>query len=170
MLHLAQPRLRKLGIAALALAATVGGVTTATASPAADQKVDGVIVVAGNTCTWSNARASANPPTALTVDRTSINKPGGNLACDGGITASLNNNPAFTFDDTAGTARTDLIDITGQQSFISCRYKATNIVWDRDGTTRKYVNRAFTATKSSGSFLCPGSVTTAAGGASMLFH
>lgn len=170
MLHLAQPRLRKLGIAALALAATVGGVTTAAASPTADQKVDGVIVVAGNTCTWSNARASANPPTALTVDRTSINKPGGNLACDGGITASLNNNPAFTFDDTTGTARTDLIDITGQQSFISCRYKATNIVWDRDGTTRKYVNRAFTATKSSGSFLCPGSVTTAAGGASMLFH
>lgn len=170
MLHLAQPRLRKLGIAALALAATVGGVTTAAASPTADQKVDGVIVVAGNTCTWSNARASANPSTALTVDRTSINKPGGNLACDGGITASLNNNPAFTFDDTTGTARTDLIDITGQQSFVSCRYKATNIVWDRDGTTRKYVNRAFTATKSSGSFLCPGSVTTAAGGASMLFH
>lgn len=109
-------------------------------------------------------------PSALTVDRTSINKPGGNLACDGGITASLNNNPAFTFDDATATARTDLIDITGQQSFVSCRYKATNIVWDRDGTTRKYVNRAFTATKASGSFLCPASVTTAAGGASMLFH
>ncbi|MFG2617338.1 hypothetical protein ACGFXC_06910 [Streptomyces sp. NPDC048507] len=170
MLHLAPPRLRNLGIAALALAAAVTGATTATASPAADQKVDGVIVVAGNTCTWSNARTSANPPTALTVDRTTVNKPGGNLACDGGINATLNNNPAFTFDSTAGTARTDLIDITGQQSFISCRYKAANIVWDRDATTGKYVNRAFTATKASGSFLCPGSVTTAAGGASMLFH
>ncbi|MER5807329.1 hypothetical protein ABT143_03880 [Streptomyces sp. NPDC002033] len=170
MQHLAPPRLRKLGIAALALAATVAGATTATASPAADQKVDGVIVVAGNTCTWSNARTSANPPTALTVDRTTVNKPGGNLTCDGGISASLNNNPAFTFDLAAGTARTDLIDITGQQSFVSCRYKATNLVWDRDAASGKYVNRAFTATKASGSFLCPGSVTTAAGGASMLFH
>ncbi|ATZ28547.1 hypothetical protein ACFZBM_09715 [Streptomyces lavendulae] len=170
MLHLTQPHRTKLAVAALALAACAAGVTTATASPTADQKVDGVIVVAGNTCGWTNARTSANPPTALTVDRSSINKPGGNLTCDGSITASLNNNPAFTFDDTAATARTDLIDITGQQSFVSCRYKATNIVWDRDGTTRKYVNRAFTATKTSGSFLCPGSVTTAAGGASMLFH
>ncbi|WP_405982358.1 hypothetical protein [Streptomyces sp. NBC_00158] len=161
----------KLAVAALALAATAGSVTSAAAfATAADQKVDGVIVVAGNTCTWTNARTSANPPSALTVDRTSINKPGGNLACDGGITATLNNNPAFTFDATGASARTDLIDITGQQSFVSCRYKATNILWDRDAATGKYVNRAFTATKSSGSFLCPGSVTTAAGGASMLFH
>ncbi|MEW1634219.1 hypothetical protein AB0469_09105 [Streptomyces sp. NPDC093801] len=161
----------KLAVAALALAATVGSVTSAAAlGPAAGQQADGVIVVSGNTCTWTDARTSANPPSALTVDRTSINKPGGNLACNGGITATLNNNPAFTFDDAAATARTDLIDITGQQSFVSCRYKASNLVWDRDGTTRKYVNRAFTATKVSGSFLCPGSVTTAAGGASMLFH
>ncbi|MFC6982398.1 hypothetical protein [Streptomyces cirratus] len=55
-------------------------------------------------------------------------------------------------------------------SFVSCRFKATNIVWNRDGSTRRYVNQAFTATKVSGSFLCPGSVTTAAGDASMLFH
>ncbi|MCX5195281.1 hypothetical protein OOK31_15445 [Streptomyces sp. NBC_00249] len=163
--------LTKLGMAVAALAATLGTATTAAASGgAADQRVDGVIVVAGSTCTWSNARTSAVPPAALTVDRTTVNKPGGNLACDGGITAALNNNPAFTFDDAGATARTDLIDITGQQSFISCRYKATNLVWDRDGTTRKYVNRAFTATKTSGSFLCPGSVATPAGGASMLFH
>lgn len=87
-----------------------------------------------------------------------------------GITATLNNNPAFTFDDTAGTAKADLIDITGKMSFISCRYKAANTVWNRDGATRKYVNQAFTAVKTSGSFLCPGSVTTAAGDASMLFH
>ncbi|MGW0391276.1 hypothetical protein ACWDYJ_10300 [Streptomyces sp. NPDC003042] len=161
----------KLALAMLAVAATIGSATTATAlGPAADQKVDGVIVVAGNTCTWTNASASANPPSALTVDRTTINKPGGNLSCSGGITASLNNNPAFTFDDAGSTARTDLIDITGQQSFVSCRYKATNITWDRDAGTRKYLNRAFTATKTSGSFLCPGSVTTEAGGASMLFR
>lgn len=110
------------------------------------------------------------PPSALTVDRTTINTPGGNLGCNGSITASLNNDPAFTFDDAAGLARTNAIDITGKQSFISCRYKATNITWNRDGVTRKYVNQAFTAAKVSGSFLCPGSVTTAAGDASMLFH
>lgn len=43
-------------------------------------------------------------------------------------------------------------------------------MWDRNATTGKYVNRAFTASKTSGSFLCPGSVTTPAGDASMLFH
>ncbi|GHI85357.1 hypothetical protein ACWGF3_26780 [Streptomyces xanthophaeus] len=158
-------------LAALVIAATATGTSSAVAAgPAADQKADGVIVVAGSTCTWTGANTSALPPNALTVDRTTVNKPGGNLACSGGITATLNNNPSFTFDDTANLARTELIDITGQQSFISCRYKATNLVWDRQGTTRKYVNRAFTATKTSGSFLCPGSVTTPAGDASMLFH
>jgi hypothetical protein len=79
--------------------------------------------------------------------RATLNKPGSNLACNGGITASFNNNPAFTFNDVAGTATTDAIDITGKQSFISCRYKAANIVWNRYGTTRKYVNRPFTANK-----------------------
>ncbi|GHB57104.1 hypothetical protein GCM10010347_29070 [Streptomyces cirratus] len=159
------------GVTALVAAVVLGGSTTAVAlGPTADQKVDGVIVVSGNTCSWTNARTSAVPPGALTVDRTGINAPGGNLACGGGITASLNNNPAFTFDDASGVARTDAIDINGKMSFVSCRFKATNIVWNRDGSTRRYVNQAFTATKVSGSFLCPGSVTTAAGDASMLFH
>ncbi|GAA4890140.1 hypothetical protein ACFPM3_19655 [Streptomyces coeruleoprunus] len=159
------------GIAGLVVTtAVVPSTAAAAAGPLADQKVDGVIAVSGNTCTWTNAATSANPPSTLTVDRTTINKPGGNLTCDGGITAALNNNPVFTFNDTTGTAVADAIDITGQQSFVSCRYKATNITWDRDGTSRKYVNRAFTATKTSGSFLCPGSVTTAAGGATVLFH
>ncbi|WP_030196947.1 hypothetical protein [Streptomyces sp. NRRL S-87] len=158
-------------VTALLVAATAGAATAASAlGPTADQQVDGVIVVAGNTCTWTNARTSANPPSALTIDRATINKPGGNLACGGGITASLNNNPAVTFDDAAGTAKADVIDITGKQSFISCRYRVTNVVWNRDGATRKYVNQAFTAAKTSGSFLCPGSVTTAAGDASLLFH
>ncbi|MFE2145511.1 hypothetical protein ACFXA3_27885 [Streptomyces sp. NPDC059456] len=159
------------GAIALAAVVTVGGATSATAlGPTADQRLDGVIVVAGNTCTWTNAHTSADPPSALSVDRTTINTPGGNLGCNGSITATLNNNPAFTFDDAAGLARTDAIDITGKQSFISCRYKATNITWNRDAATRRYVNQAFTASKVSGSFLCPGSVTTAAGDASMLFH
>ncbi|MFJ6795113.1 hypothetical protein [Streptomyces sp. NPDC091268] len=162
---------RLVGATAVAAAVIIGGSTAAAAlGPSADQRVDGSMLVAGNTCSWTNARSSANPPTALTVDRTSINAPGGNLACSGGITATLNNNPAFTFDDAAGLARTDAIDISGKQSFVSCRYKAVNIVWNRDGATRKYLNQAFTANKVSGSFLCPGSVTTAAGEASMLFH
>ncbi|MFB7462662.1 hypothetical protein ACFCZ1_03970 [Streptomyces sp. NPDC056224] len=165
---------RVVGIAALAVAAAFAGTGTALAhgpgASVAEQKVDGVMAVAGNSCSWTGASTSAAAPDALTVDRATVNAPGGNLACGGGIAASLNNNPAFTFDDAAGTARTDLIDITGKQSFISCRYKATNIVWDRDGVSRKYVNRAFTATKTSGSFLCPGSVTTPAGDASMLFR
>ncbi|MFJ9641892.1 hypothetical protein ACWEPM_06955 [Streptomyces sp. NPDC004244] len=159
------------GVTALAAALLVGSAVPASAlGPSADQRLDGTIVVAGNTCSWTNAHTSANPPSTLTVDRTTINSPGGNLSCAGGITAALNNNPVFTFDDAAGTAKTDAIDITGRQSFISCRYKASNLTWNRDGATRKYVNQAFTATKVSGSFLCPGSVTTAAGDASMLFH
>ncbi|MEV6575185.1 hypothetical protein [Streptomyces sp. NPDC051577] len=158
-------------VTVLAATLVLCGSTTALAlGPTADQRVDGVMVVAGNTCAWTDARTSSGAPSALTVDRTTVNSPGGNLACGGGITASLNNNPAFTFDDAAALAKTDAIDITGKQSFISCRYKATNIVWNRDGSTRKYVNQAFTATKVSGSFLCPGSVTTPAGDASMLFH
>ncbi|OKI28173.1 hypothetical protein A6A28_12770 [Streptomyces sp. CB03578] len=158
-------------VTALVAAVVLVGSTAASAlGPTAEQRLDGTIVIAGNTCGWTNARTSADPPNALSVDRTSINTPGGNLSCAGGITATLNNNPAFTFDDTAGTAKADLIDITGKMSFISCRYKATNTVWNRDGATRKYVNQAFTAVKTSGSFLCPGSVTTAAGDASMLFH
>ncbi|MEU4733001.1 hypothetical protein [Streptomyces sp. NPDC023588] len=161
-------------VAMLVVAAAFAGTGSALAHDAgvqaADLKVDGVIVVAGNSCSWTNASTSSAPPNALTVNRTTINAPGGNLACSGGIVATLNNDPAFTFDDAAATARTDLIDITGKQSFISCRYKATNIVWDRDGVTRKYINRAFSATKTSGSFLCPGSVATPAGDASMLFR
>ncbi|WP_418955921.1 hypothetical protein [Streptomyces tritici] len=158
-------------VTALIVAATAAAAPAATAAgPAATQLVDGVIVVSGNTCTWTNARTSANPPTALTIDRTTINRPGGNLTCTGGITAALNNNPALTFDDAAGRARADVLDITGTMSGISCRYKATNVLLNRDGTTRKYVNQAFTATKTSGSFLCPGSVTTAAGDATLTFH
>ncbi|WP_175408799.1 hypothetical protein [Streptomyces sp. TRM64462] len=160
------------GVTGLVVALALGApaAAAAAAGPAAEQKVDGVIAVAGNTCTWTDAATSADPPNTLTVDRTTINRPGGNLACDGGITATLNNDPVFTFDDAAGTARADTIDITGQQSFLSCRYKATNVLWDRDGNTRSYKNRAFTAAKTSGSFLCPGSVTTAAGEASVTFR
>ncbi|WP_262387115.1 hypothetical protein [Streptomyces sp. TRM49041] len=162
---------RLAGTAGLVVAVAVGTTTAATAlGPTAEQKVDGVIAVTGNNCSWTDGAASTDPPNTLTVDRSTINTPGGNLSCDGSITASLNNDPVFTFDDAAGTALTDAIDITGRRGFVSCRYRATNIRWDRDGTTRKYTNRAFTAGKTSGSFLCPASVTTGAGEASVAFR
>ncbi|MER7764892.1 hypothetical protein [Streptomyces sp. NPDC097619] len=163
-------RLGAVLLAAVSAVALGTGAPAGAAGPAADQKLDGTILVSGSTCTWTGASTSALPPGALSVDRTTVNRPGGNLSCTGGITATLDNNPVFTFDDAAGTARTDAIDITGKQSFISCRYRASGIVWDRQTGTRTYLNRAFTATKTSGSFLCPGSVTTPAGGASMLFR
>lgn len=127
-------------------------------------------MVGDDTCRWTNAATSANPPNALTIDRATINKPGGNLTCDGNITATLNNNPSFTFDDAGAVATANLIDITGKEGFISCRYKATNVQWDRDGTTRNYTNRPFTATRVSGGFVCPSTVNADAGDAAMLFH
>ncbi|MEV6956640.1 hypothetical protein [Streptomyces sp. NPDC051183] len=157
-------------ITALVLTAAVGGTTAASAGTASHQKADGKIVVGDDTCTWTNAATSANPPGTVTIDRTTINKPGGNLSCSGGLSATLNNSPVFTFDDAAGTATADVIDITGRQGFVSCRYKATNITWDRDGTTRNYVNRPFTAPRISGGSLCPGTVNADAGDASVLFH
>ncbi|MFD7862805.1 hypothetical protein [Streptomyces sp. NPDC057682] len=154
--------------AALAAAALAGASTVASASGiAASQQVDGVISAAGSTCTWSGATATGNPPDALTIDRSTVNS---GVSCTGGASATLNNDPAVTFDDTAGTASSDLIDITVKQSIISCSYRATNVGWTRDGSTRTYANQAFTAAKSSGSFLCPGSITAEAGSASLSFH
>ncbi len=162
---------RLAGMAAIAIAAAVAGSTAANgAGPVSHQKVDGTIVVGDDTCSWTDGSTSANPPSALTVDRTTVNSPGGNLTCTGDISATLNNDPAFSFDDTNATATTDLLDITGQQGPISCRYQVTNVQWDRDGTTRNYKNRAFTANLVSGGFLCPDTVDADAGEVSVLFH
>ncbi|MEJ8646294.1 hypothetical protein WKI68_43690 [Streptomyces sp. MS1.HAVA.3] len=66
---------RVAGIATLLVAAAFTGTGTALAhSPgaaAADQKVDGVIVVAGNSCSWTNAStsAAAPPPSPSTAPR-----------------------------------------------------------------------------------------------------
>ncbi|MEU8507757.1 hypothetical protein AB0C40_24160 [Streptomyces brevispora] len=154
-------------VTALAFAVTAGASAVASAGPAASQRVDGVISAAGSTCTWTDATASADPPAGLTIDRSTVNS---NLSCSGGATATLNNNPTATFDDAAGTATSDLIDITVRQSIISCSYKVTNVGWTRDGSTRTYRNQAFTASKSSGSFLCPGSISAEPGSASLSFH
>ncbi|MFD8827286.1 hypothetical protein ACFV1C_33685 [Streptomyces sp. NPDC059605] len=155
-------------IAALAVAVVAGASTAASAlGPAASQQVDGSITAAGSTCTWTNATASANPPTTLTIDRATVNS---SVSCGGGASATLNNSPTVTFDDAAGLATSNLIDITVKQSIVTCSYRATNVGWARSGSTRTYQNKAFTATKSSGSFLCPGSISAPAGSASLNFH
>ncbi|MGW2178295.1 hypothetical protein ACWCXX_09445 [Streptomyces sp. NPDC001732] len=155
-------------VTALAVAVIAGASTAASAlGPAASQQVDGSITAAGSTCTWTNATTSANPPTALTIDRTTVNS---SVSCGGGASATLNNNPTLTFDDAAGLATSNLIDITVKQSIVSCSYRATNVGWTREGSTRTYRNQAFTASKSSGSFLCPGSISAEPGSASLNFH
>ncbi|MER5275778.1 hypothetical protein ABT025_08475 [Streptomyces sp. NPDC002809] len=155
-------------VTALAVAVTAGASTAAAATgPVASQRVDGVITAAGSTCTWTDATTSANPPSTLTIDRATINS---SLSCTGGASATLNNSPALTFDDAAGTATSDLIDITVKQSIVTCSYRATGVGWTRDGSTRTYLNQAFTASKSSGSFLCPGSITAEPGSASLSFR
>ncbi|TWG06944.1 hypothetical protein [Streptomyces brevispora] len=101
-------------------AVIAGGPTAASAlGPQASQRVDGVIAAAGVTCTWTDATASAGPPADLTIDRSTVNA---GLGCSSGASAILNNNPTATFDDVAGTATSDLIDITVKQSIVSCRY------------------------------------------------
>ncbi|WP_329029923.1 hypothetical protein [Streptomyces sp. NBC_01423] len=42
------------------------------------------------------------------------------MSCSGNASATLNNSPTLTFDDAAGTAASDLIDITVKQSITSC--------------------------------------------------
>ncbi|MET9921388.1 hypothetical protein ABZZ04_30555 [Streptomyces sp. NPDC006435] len=154
-------------IAALTVAVVAGASTAASALGPTASQVDGSITAAGSTCTWTNATASANPPTALTIDRATVNS---SVSCGGGASATLNNNPTVTFDDAAGLATSDLIDITVKQSIVTCSYRAANVGWARSGSTRTYQNKAFTATKSSGSFLCPGSISAPAGSASLNFH
>ncbi|WP_371775145.1 hypothetical protein [Streptomyces sp. NBC_01438] len=126
-----------------------------------------MITAAGSTCTWTDATASTDPPAALTIDRSTINS---NVSCSGNASATLNNSPTLTFDDAAGTAASDLIDITMKQSITSCSYQAKSVGWTPDGSTRTYLNEAFTASKSSGSFLCPDSISADPGSASLSFH
>ncbi|MQY11684.1 hypothetical protein SRB5_18030 [Streptomyces sp. RB5] len=153
-------------VTALVVAVTAGASTAASAGAQA-LLVDGSITAAGSTCSWTNATATADPPATLTIAAASVNS---SVSCTGGASATLNNSPTLVFDDAAGTATSDLIDITVRQSFLSCSYRATNAGWTRSGTTRAYTNQAFTARKSGGSFLCPGSISAPAGSASLTFH
>lgn len=130
---------------------------------AAGGHVDGSISVAGSACTWANAVTSDAPPNTLTVDHTTVSP-----TCAGSITANLSNNPTITFNDAAGTASSASIVVNGTILGISCGYTVSNVSIARQGTTRTYSGGPFTATKSSGSILCPGTETVDS--ATFTFH
>jgi hypothetical protein len=136
----------------------------ATAAYAAGGQVDGSISVAGSTCTWANATTSDVPPNALTIDHTTVTP-----SCSGSISASLTNDPAVTFDDAANTAAAAEVDVSATVSGITCGYQVTNLSVSRsDSSSRSYTGGPFTATKTSGSFLCPGSESVDS--VSLTFH
>ena len=165
--------MRHLGklVALTAIALAFVGTPAAQADPGINANlVDGRITLGNPTevdCNWTNASTSANPPTTLTIDRGTVNPPGGNNACTGADNVVLNNNPVVTFNDTAGTATVDKVNTTGTKLGISCTYESINVALTRDGTTRHYTG-TFTATRTSGSiFVCP---TTTPGTADITFH
>ena|SRR5438445_5140159 len=145
------------------IAAVAGSVLLAAPAYAAAGQVDGNITVGDSSCSWTNATTSDAPPAALTIDHTTVHP-----TCTGSITASLTNDPAVTFDDTAGTASAPEVDVNGTELGITCSYKATSVTYTRQGTARNYTGGPFTATLTSGGPLCPGSETVSS--ASLTFH
>jgi hypothetical protein len=137
-----------LPVAAVALAAMAAGCGMGT------NKVDGSATTAGVTCSWTNANTSDNPPNTSAVDHTSVH-----MTCSDDTVLTLQNDPIVSFDDTAGTATVDIIDVTGTKAGITCEYRATNVGLTRSGSTRAYSGGPFTATKVSGNFLCPNTAT-----------
>lgn len=152
-------------IGILAGALTVAALATGPAL-ADHSKVDGSITAEGDTCSWTDGSTSDNPPNTLTVDRSTINAPGGNLTCTGGISATLNNDPTVTFDDANGTATADLLDVTLTQLGVDCQYQARDVEAQRDGTTRHYT-ASVTIPLSSGGLGCPNPLNA---DASLTFH
>jgi hypothetical protein len=120
--------------------------------------VNGSVGALGKTCSWTNGTSTEAPPNTTTIEASSINPPGGNLKCSSGVTATLDNSPSVSFNDTAGTATAGQITASVTYDGISCEYSATNAVLDRSGTTRDYSGTA-SASKVGGSFLCPSSVS-----------
>lgn len=143
--------LKVIGVAVSAL--TVTALTVSPAS-AAQGLVDGTISADGKSCSWTDGVTSDSAPNALTVDRSTINPSGGNLSCTSGTTASLNNDPSVTFDDTNGTNTADMLDISVTQLGVTCRYQAANVSAQRDGTTRTYTATADIPLYEGGA-LCP---------------
>ncbi|WP_156724979.1 hypothetical protein [Streptomyces apocyni] len=154
---------KAVGVLLSALAVT--GLATSPAS-AAQGLVDGTIGAEGRSCSWTDGATSDTAPNTLTVDNTTINQPGGNLNCTGSTTASLNNDPTVTFDDTNGTASTDLLDISVTQYGVTCRYRASDVTAERDGDTRTYTATAEIPLYE-GSFFCPNPASVTA---TFIFH
>ena len=139
------------GIAATVAAA---GLLSAPAHADATGLVDGQVSAIGATCSWTDAVTSDTPPNTLTVDHTTID-----ATCSGGITVTLSESPTVTFDDEAGTASSPRIIVGGTLAGLTCSYEVTNVSIARQGTTRTYTGGPYTATKVSGSILCPSSAT-----------
>ncbi|NGO72154.1 hypothetical protein [Streptomyces boncukensis] len=148
----------------LVSALTVAALTAAPAS-AAEGSIDGTIGAEGRSCTWTDGVTSDTAPNDLTVDRSTINTPGGNLSCQD-VEATLNNDPTVSFDDNAGTATADLLDISVTVLGVNCRYQATDLSVQRDGDSRSYAGSADVPLHE-GSFLCPDPASV---DASFTFH
>ncbi|MHC0430011.1 hypothetical protein ACX6XY_07460 [Streptomyces sp. O3] len=155
-----------LGVLLSALTVTALTSSPSGAAPAASGLLDGTINAEGNACSWSDGVTSAAPPSTLTVDRSTINPPGGNLSCSSGATASLNNDPTVTFDDTNGTANTDMLDVSVTKWGVTCRYQATNVSAQRDGDTRTYT-AALDIPLHQGGWFCPNPASVTA---TFVFH
>jgi hypothetical protein len=145
------------------IVAVAGSVLLAVPAYAATGQVDGNITVGGSSCSWTNATTSDVPPNTLTIDHASVHP-----SCSGSITASLTNDPAVTFDDTAGTASAPEVDVNGTVLGITCSYKVTGLSLSRQGTARTYTGGPFTANLSGGGALCPS--TESVDSASLTFH
>jgi hypothetical protein len=134
-----------------------------TAAYAAAGLVDGTVTSGSTTCSWVNASTSDTPPNPLTIAGSTVK-----TSCNDGTTLTVNNNPNVTFDDANGTAAVDAIDVTGTKFGTSCRYRATNLVLNRSGTTRTYSGGPYTGNLVSGGFFCSGTLTV--NSASVTFH
>lgn len=148
------------GLCAIAAGLSLG--LTAAPAYAATGLVDGTIALGSTSCSWTNATTSNVPPNTLTVTGSTVDP-----TCTSG-SASLTNNPTITFNDTAGTASSAEVDVTGTVLGISCSYEVTNVTLDRSGTTRTYNGGPYTATLTSGSILCPSTETVTS--ATLTFH
>jgi DNA-binding CsgD family transcriptional regulator len=148
------------GLSAIAIGLTAG--LSASPAFAATGLVDGTINVGSTSCSWTNATTSNVPPNTLTINDSTVH-----ASCNSG-SASLTNSPTITFNDTAGTASSAVVDVSATEIGVTCGYKVTNVTLKRSGTTRTYTGGPFTATKTSGSFLCPSTETVTS--ATLSFH
>jgi hypothetical protein len=149
-------RLGKLvAFAIIGLALTTPTAVHADPGVASHMKADGTVAFSDMTCTWTGASTSDNPPNPLTIYRSTINLPGGNLYCDpSGFTLTFNNDPNVVFN--GDTAVIDRINSTVG----SCTYETTNVVLTNGSGT-------FTAYRVGIGIWCPSSVT---GSITLVFH